>query len=133
MSVYHNLYERWEMSKIAIDGQSYDAIHKQVLSCIVWYEQQGITNGDVICVQLSKSTELLIAILAAFAKGCPILPLNDGYTAAEVQYYLEDTNPTLSILSVTPKRWSKKVFSLETILVISFIRKKNLLIFNCLK
>jgi len=113
MSVYHSLYSRWDLSQPALNELSYQELHEEVLRCISWYRSKGISRGDRICIQLPKSTELLIGILAALAMGCPILPLNDKYTATEVEFYLQDCKPSLVILSIRAVEWSETVQSRE--------------------
>lgn len=97
MSLYHQLFSRWNLDKIALssvfgDEQiSYAQLHQRVLQTVAFLEAQGVSSGDIVCVQLPKSPELLWILLACFAKGCPVLPLNDQYTATEVALYVEDS------------------------------------------
>ena len=94
------------LDKPAFDGVSYGQLHEQVLKTIYWLQKQGLRSGDVVCVQLPKSVELLQVILASMAMGSPILPLNEAYTDVEVLYYLNDCKPTLSILPKRPNGWN---------------------------
>lgn len=57
----------------------------------------GIRPGDRIAIQAEKSVEALLTYLAALRMGAVYLPLNTAYTAAEVEYFLEDAGPTLFI------------------------------------
>ncbi len=59
--------------------------------------QQGARHGDRIAVQAPKSLELVFLYLASLRLGLIYLPLNSGYTAAELDYFLADAEPALFI------------------------------------
>ena len=114
MSVYLKMVERWDVSRIAFesidrDQQSYAELHQQVLNAVAWLRSQGLTEGDVLCLQLPKSPRLLQLLLASLAMGVVILPLNDRYTASEVSYYIHDVRATLSIVMLDPEEWDGRV------------------------
>ena len=114
MSIYLKMVQRWDMSRAAFSSlqggvQTYAQFHQTVLDTVGWLKAQGVTQGDVLCVQLPKSPRLLQLILAGLAMGVPILPLNDRYTPAEVSYYVRDVQAKLSILMVTPVDWNGAV------------------------
>ena len=108
------MVERWNVSRTAftsMDGEqlSYAELHQRVLNTVAWLQSQGVRPGDVLCVQLSKSLNLLQLLLASLAMGVPVLPLNDRYTAAEVSYYITDVRAKLSIVMVKPQEWDGNV------------------------
>jgi malonyl-CoA/methylmalonyl-CoA synthetase len=63
---------------------------------------QGVRAGDRVAVQIAKTPEALAVCGATVAAGAVFLPLNTAYTAAEVDYFVGDAEPTL--LLVDPAR-----------------------------
>ncbi|MHA1564264.1 MAG: malonate--CoA ligase [Alphaproteobacteria bacterium] len=59
----------------------------------------GAKPGDRIAVQTDKTVESLFLFFGTLAAGCVYLPLNTGYTAHEVQYFLQDAEPAVLICS----------------------------------
>jgi malonyl-CoA/methylmalonyl-CoA synthetase len=58
----------------------------------------GIRPGDRIAVQVEKSIEALMVYLASLRTGAVYLPLNTGYTPAEVAYFVQDATPRLFVV-----------------------------------
>ncbi len=54
---------------------------------------RGVVIGDRVAVQVEKSPEAIILYLACLRVGAAFLPLNTGYTAAEVEYFIGDATP----------------------------------------
>lgn len=63
---------------------------------------QGVRAGDRVAMQVAKTPEALAVYGASVAAGAVFLPLNTAYTAAEVDYFVGDAEPTL--LLVDPAR-----------------------------
>ena len=105
MSLYLEMHRRWDVSRLAFSDCTYADLHQQVLNTVDWLREQGVQQGDIVCVQLPKSRPLLLILLAGIAMGAPVLPLNDRYTATEVQYYVEDVQAKMSILMVDLLDW----------------------------
>jgi malonyl-CoA/methylmalonyl-CoA synthetase len=57
----------------------------------------GVGVGDRLAVQVPKSIEALMLYLAALRAGAVFLPLNTGYTPAEVESFLVDAEPRLFV------------------------------------
>ncbi len=57
----------------------------------------GVRPGDRVAVQVDKSWQALALYLACLRTGAVFLPLNAGYTAAEVAYFLGDAGPALFV------------------------------------
>ena len=55
----------------------------------------GVQPGDRVAVQIAKSAEALAVYGATVAAGAIFLPLNTGYTAEEVAYFLNNATPRL--------------------------------------
>ncbi len=60
-------------------------------------EDLGIRPGDRIAVQVRKSPEALALYAACVRLGAVFLPLNTAYTAAELDYFVDDAEPGLLV------------------------------------
>ena len=60
-------------------------------------DQQGIKKGDRLVVQVEKSAENLALYLASLRMGAVYVPLNTAYTARELDYFIEDSEPALFV------------------------------------
>jgi len=57
----------------------------------------GVEAGDRIVVQIDKSVGAMALYLACLRVGAIFVPLNTAYTAAEVDYFLGDSEPRLFV------------------------------------
>ncbi|HEX6957272.1 MAG TPA: malonyl-CoA synthase [Ferrovibrio sp.] len=57
----------------------------------------GVQPGDRVAVQVDKSPEALILYLGVIAAGAIYLPLNVGYTLAELEYFIGDAEPRVVV------------------------------------
>ncbi|MCO6384826.1 malonyl-CoA synthase [Oceanicola sp. 502str15] len=57
----------------------------------------GLAPGDRLAVQIEKSPEALALYAAAVRAGVVFLPLNTGYTADEVSYFVENSGARLLV------------------------------------
>lgn len=57
----------------------------------------GVKPGDRIAVQAPKTQTMVELYVGAILAGAVFLPLNTGYTAAEVSYFLEDATPRVLV------------------------------------
>ncbi|MGP1252884.1 MAG: malonate--CoA ligase [Kiloniellales bacterium] len=57
----------------------------------------GVKPGDRIAVQTDKSANAVFFYLGAVKMGAVYLPLNVGYTGAEIAYFLGDAKPALFV------------------------------------
>ena len=58
---------------------------------------EGLAVGDRVAVQADKSVMLLALYAATVKAGGVYLPLNTGYTAAELDYFLGDAKPRIVV------------------------------------
>ncbi len=66
----------------------------ELAGCLV---SHGVAPGDRVVVQVDKSAENLALYLATLAAGAVYVPLNTAYTAAELDYFVENAEPTLFV------------------------------------
>ncbi|HEY3942657.1 MAG TPA: AMP-binding protein [Acidimicrobiales bacterium] len=57
----------------------------------------GLGPGDRVAVQVEKSAFALLLYVACVRSGVVYVPLNTGYTDAEVEYVVEDVEPALVV------------------------------------
>jgi len=57
----------------------------------------GVGPGDRVAAQVEKSPEALMLYLACLRAGAVYLPLNTGYTLAELAYFIGDAEPRLVV------------------------------------
>lgn len=60
---------------------------------------RGVKPGDRVAVQVEKSAEALMLYLACVRCGAVYLPLNTGYTVAELDYFFNDAKPAVIVVS----------------------------------
>ena len=57
----------------------------------------GVRPGDRVAAQIEKSTDAIVVTLACLRAGAVLLPLNTAYTLVELQYFLSDAEPALTL------------------------------------
>ena len=57
----------------------------------------GVEPGDRVAAQVEKSPDAIVLALACLRAGAALLPLNTAYTAAELDYFLGDAQPALTL------------------------------------
>ena len=57
----------------------------------------GVKPGDRVAAQIEKSTDVIVVALACLRAGAVLLPLNTAYTLAELEYFLGDAEPALTL------------------------------------
>jgi malonyl-CoA/methylmalonyl-CoA synthetase len=57
----------------------------------------GVAPGDRVAVQVEKSVPAICLYLAVLQVGAVYVPLNSGYTPAELDYFLKDSAPTVIV------------------------------------
>src|ERR1700733_12207214 len=57
----------------------------------------GVEPGDRVAAQIDKSPDAIVLALACFRAGAALLPLNTAYTLPELEYFLGDARPALTL------------------------------------
>lgn len=73
------------------------AFYETAMSFASALSQLGMKPGDRMAVQVEKTPEALALYCAALAAGVIFLPLNTGYTADEVAYFVGDSGASLLV------------------------------------
>lgn len=105
MSTNENLFEQIrariaDPAKTAIETQEGERISYADLVALSGraanaLRQCGVEVGDRVAVQCDKSPEMIVTYLACLRAGAIFLPLNTGYTLAEIEYFVGDATPAL--------------------------------------
>lgn len=72
-----------------------DIVHKIAARLIA----DGVSPGDRVAMQVSKSPEAVALYLATLQIGGVFLPLNTAYTGAEMRYFIGDAEPRVLVCS----------------------------------
>jgi malonyl-CoA/methylmalonyl-CoA synthetase len=70
----------------------------------------GAVRGDRIAVQVEKSPEALFLYLACLRAGLVYLPLNTGYTAGELAYFIGDARPRIFVCAPRDREMLAGIF-----------------------
>ena len=79
------------------DDWSYAELLLQINRAAAELAHIDAVAGDRVLVQLPKSPENLALYLACLKLGLVYVPLNTGYTAAELDYFVSDAEPVLYV------------------------------------
>ncbi len=70
---------------------SYQELGQAIEKAAQYLQSLGVTGGDRVAIQLPKSLEFIYLHLAAMRLGAISLPLNPGFPATELEYFLSDS------------------------------------------
>ena len=76
---------------------TYDAFFSQARAIAVRLVSLGLKPGDRVTVQVEKSPHALQLYLGTLLAGGVFQPLNTAYTGAELDYFLQDTEPRIVV------------------------------------
>src|SRR5271156_5575043 len=90
------------LDKLALETQdatalTYGQLFKRSARAANALAALGVKPGDRVAVQLEKSADVIVVTLACLRAGAVLLPLNTAYTLAELEYFLGDAVPALTL------------------------------------
>lgn len=104
MNLYQILRDRFasRLDHIALaipggDNWTYERLDNRAAAYAGALREAGVTPGDRLIVQVPKSPENVALYLGALRAGVVFVTLNTSYTASEVQYFVDDAEPTLFV------------------------------------
>lgn len=104
MNLYSLIHSRFPADRespflIEADGTplSYAALDERTGYLAARLVGLGVAPGDRVAVQAEKSVDGLLLYLATLRAGAVHLPLNPAYTAPEIRYFVEDSEPALFV------------------------------------
>ncbi len=77
---------------------NYNSLRRQVQTLAAQLRAMGIDRGDRVAIVLPNGIEAIVTFLAVAVAGTAA-PLNPAYTAAEFEFYMDDTKATALITS----------------------------------
>ena len=85
------------------DGSSvsYGALESTAGRLAALLRARGVLPGDRVVAQTEKSPQAVALYLAVLKLGAVYVPLNNAYTAAEIDYFIGDAEPRLFITDAT--------------------------------
>lgn len=87
--------ERTWLESEAGDVISYHSLNRRITAIAAKLAGAGIKPGDRVAACLEKSPEGVFLYFACLWIGAIYMPLNSGYTPAEIAYFLDDAEPAL--------------------------------------
>src|ERR1700733_5300700 len=107
MPVSANLFESLfarapRLDKIALDSPdghslTYGELYARAGRAARALVDLGVEPGDRVAAQIDKSPDAIVLALACFRAGAALLPLNTAYTLPELEYFLADARPALTL------------------------------------
>ncbi len=90
------------LDKLALEtndatAQTYGELFKRSAQAANALVALGVKPGDRVAAQIEKSTDMIVVTLACLRAGAVLLPLNTAYTLAELEYFLGDAEPALTL------------------------------------
>ncbi|MGR3711586.1 MAG: malonate--CoA ligase [Shimia sp.] len=76
---------------------TYDAFLKRAAQLAHVLVETGVQPGDRVLVQAPKLSDIIALYAAAVQAGAIYLPLNTAYTQAELDYFMQDADPSLIV------------------------------------
>ncbi|MGJ7605346.1 non-ribosomal peptide synthetase [Variovorax sp. LT1R20] len=76
---------------------SYRALHARINRVAHWFAGQGVGAGSLVALNLPRSAELLVAMLASWRVGAGYLPMDPEWPAARRDAVLADAAPALVV------------------------------------
>ncbi|MEE9324368.1 MAG: AMP-binding protein, partial [Dehalococcoidia bacterium] len=77
---------------------TYAELRAQVESLALALWEAGVRPGETVSIVLGNNLEYVVAFLAVVRLGAIAAPLNPNYTAAELQFYMEDAGAKTLLL-----------------------------------
>lgn len=106
-NLYHLLSRQFESRRTAVfletenEQWSFAEVRATVDRLTRRLGEWGVGRGDRVAVQVEKSPYALCVYLACLRRGAIFVPLNTGYTSAELEFFLGDADPTLVLTDPT--------------------------------
>ena len=69
----------------------------------------GLPQGARVAVQVEKSVEALLLYLATLRAGYVFLPLNTAYQSAEIEYFIDNAEPSVVVCDAKNFGWVSKI------------------------
>ena len=95
--------------KIALRGPheqwSYQLLHDSVGQLANWLSSLNLPSGARVAAQVEKSPQALFLYLATLRAGLTYLPLNTAYRQNEIEYFIENAQPSVFVFDPDNIDW----------------------------
>jgi malonyl-CoA/methylmalonyl-CoA synthetase len=88
---------------------SWDDLDRATAKIANLLKSLGLPDDSRVAVQVEKSPEALILYLATIRAGYIFLPLNTGYRAAEIEYFVGNAEPAVVVCSPSNFGWVSQI------------------------
>lgn len=75
--------------------REFDALAARLAAALA---QLGVTKADRVAAQIEKSPEAIALYVACLKLAAVFVPLNTAYTLAELEYFLQDSQPRVAVV-----------------------------------
>ena len=89
--------ERLLLSTPGAEQLSYGAMNRLVDQIAAALAHRAVAPGDRVVAQVEKSPAAIALYLACLRIGAVFVPLNTAYTSAEIEYFLGDADPKVTV------------------------------------
>lgn len=83
--------------KCGVEGITYDELQKKSNYLANKWIDMGIEKGDVVGINLNRSLELIVSMLAVLKVGAIYMPMYVGYPKERLEYMLQNSNAKMLI------------------------------------
>ena len=91
-------YEQSPFATLPDETQvSYELLFSNAEKMATLLQKKGVRAGDRVAVQVGKSIATIELYLGTILAGGVFLPLNTDYMASEIEYFLNDAQPTVFV------------------------------------
>ena len=100
VSIFQSAVEKHRDLPAVIKGDStlsYAELDRSSTQWSHYLQQQGIQVGDRVCILMSRSTELVTALIAILKAGAAYVPLDQTYPVDRLNMIIEDADPSIII------------------------------------
>jgi malonyl-CoA/methylmalonyl-CoA synthetase len=88
---------------------SWDDLDRATAKIANLLKSLGLPDDSRVAVQVEKSPEALMLYLATIRAGYIFLPLNTGYRAAEIEYFIGNAEPAVVVCSPSNFGWVSQI------------------------
>ncbi len=87
---------------------NYDCLNKKANQFARYLKEKGAESGSLVGIGLSRSDDLIIALLGVMKAGCTYIPLDPSHPAQRIHFILEDAGVDYFITKASHKSLFKK-------------------------
>ncbi|MGI9315685.1 MAG: AMP-binding protein, partial [bacterium] len=97
-------FEKSDQTFLILENEiqlSYERVNERANQLALSLIKNGLKAGDRVAVQVNKSWQALALYLGTIKAGGVFLPLNNAYTATEIEYFVTNAEPKILVCDQT--------------------------------